>query len=234
MNSRQKFTYRVLRGTQSFLDAHDILVGAVNTSGARKTLDEAVARVETEFITQDAWRNQGKGETAQFHALRDDLRLNHMRPITTVAKAKFRTEPFFEALRLPEARIDAESLLNAAREMSQAAAPYASTFVGAGLPADFLEKLDSATGVFKQAMNDRTFARSRRVGATRGIPVTLLDGMNAVRLINSLIEPLLKPDVELLQAWRSVIRVGGRTSRRGTAATTAPPTTPPTTPTPTR
>jgi hypothetical protein len=137
MDARQKLGARSLRRARGFLNEHPDIAAPVNGSDTRKTLDDAVTRLEAENVTQDEKRKQLNGETAQIHALREDLRLNHMRPIANVAKAKFASEPFFVALKLPGMQIDNEALVNATREMSGNAAAQSATFIAAGLPADF-------------------------------------------------------------------------------------------------
>ena len=225
MDARQIRKFGTLRGARSYLDANPDVAAPVNASGTRKTLDDAIDRLTSAEVSQDAARNQLKGQTAQIDGLRNDLRSNHMRPIADVAKANFASQPNFIAFKLPDIQIKTERLLTAAREMSAAAAPHTATFVDAGLPADFIAQLDAATAALAKAFDDRRLARSARVGATSDIAATLRQGRHAVRVIDAIMSRTLKGDAKALGTWKNVIRVGGASSNTD-AVTPATPATP--------
>ena len=80
-------------------------------------------------------------EAAKERVLRNALKLNHMRPVATVANAQLRQVPDFVALKMPPRNATSRTLINWAAAMKTAAGEYSDAFVGAGLPADFLDQL---------------------------------------------------------------------------------------------
>src|SRR6266566_1726201 len=94
---RQNMVFETLRRVQAFLDRNDGLLGAINKSGARRTLDAIVAQLGAHAVNQDAGRVNRKGETARTRAVRLALR-TQMRPVAAVAKANLRDVSEFEAL----------------------------------------------------------------------------------------------------------------------------------------
>jgi hypothetical protein len=70
--------------------------------------------------------------------LRNALKLNHLRPVATVAAAHLRQVPDFAALKMPPKNATSRGLIAWAAAMKTAASTYADAFVGAGLPSDFL------------------------------------------------------------------------------------------------
>src|SRR5437773_12293323 len=103
MRSKQGSVLDTLQRSQEFLDAHVPLLDDVNTSSARRNLDEVAAQLAAHAVSQDGSTRGSKGETATQRTLRLALRLNHMRPIALVARQRLRDVSEFEALRTPRA-----------------------------------------------------------------------------------------------------------------------------------
>ena len=133
MKNSQERIYDTGRRIQAFLVANDAVLGSINKSGMRSDLDTILAALGESGGQQAAGRVTAVGETANQRALRLALRLNHMRPIASVARAKLRTVPNFEAMTMPNPRIRVVSLLAHAHGMAEAAQPYAQVFIDAGL-----------------------------------------------------------------------------------------------------
>ncbi len=210
MNSLQERIYDTGRRIQAFLDANDAALGTINTSGMRAELDAVVTALGQSSSTQAAGRVNAIGETANQRTLRLALRLNHMHPIASVARAKLRTVPNFQAMTLPKPGTRVVSLIAHASGMGEAAAPYAQVFIDAGLPQDFLAKLTAAADAVKASIDARAAARGQRSSAT-GTLKTLVDRARlAIKALNAFVVPLLSADVAhsgLLAEWSSVRRV---------------------------
>jgi hypothetical protein len=213
LNSLQERIYNTGRRIQAFLIANDAVLGNVNKSGTRADLDGIVTALGESGGSQAAGRVNAIGETAKQRTLRLALRLNHMRPIASVAKAKLRSVPNFQAMTMPDPNIRVVSLLAHAYGMAEAGQPYSQVFIDAGLPEDFIAKLTAAADAVKTSIDTRAAARGRRSSATG----TLKDLENRARLVfktlNDFVIPILTVDVGhsgLLAEWKKARRVDSR------------------------
>jgi hypothetical protein len=213
LNSLQERIYNTGRRVQAFLDTNDSLLNSINKSGMRSELDTVVLALGQSGGQQAAGRVNAIGETAKQRTLRLALRLNHMRPIASVARAKLRTVPNFQSMTMPSPKIRVVSLLTHAHGMAEAAAPYAQVFIDAGLPDDFIAKLTAAADAVKASIDTRAAARGQRSSATG----TLTGLENRARLVfralNDFVVPILVADVAhsgLLAEWKRARRVDAR------------------------
>ena len=213
MNSLQERIYNTGRRIQAFLITNDPVLGTINKSGMRADLDAIVDALGDSGGQQAAGRVNAIGETAKQRALRLALRLNHMQPIASVARAKLRTVPNFQAMTMPSPNTRVVSLLAHAHGMAEAAQPYAQVFVDAGLSQDFIATLTAAADAVKTSIDTRAAARGQRSSATG----TLKNLENRARLVfkalNDLVVPILLADVAhsgLLAEWKKARRVDSR------------------------
>ena len=213
MNSLQERIYNTGRRIQAFLITNDAVLGTINKSGMRADLDAIVDALGNSGGQQAAGRVNAIGETAKQRALRLALRLNHMQPIASVARAKLRTVPNFQAMTMPSPNTRIVSLLAHAHGMAEAAQPYAQVFIDAGLSQDFIANLTAAADAVKTSIDTRAAARGQRSSATG----TLKDLENRARLafkaLNDFVVPILSADAAhsgLLAEWRKARRVDSR------------------------
>ena len=213
MNSLQERIYNTGRRIQAFLITNDAVLGTINKSGMRADLDAIVDALGNSGGQQAAGRVNAIGETAKQRALRLALRLNHMQPIASVARAKLRTVPNFQAMTMPSPNTRIVSLLAHAHGMAEAAQPYAQVFIDAGLSQDFIANLAAAADAVKTSIDTRAAARGQRSSATG----TLKDLENRARLafkaLNDFVVPILSADAAhsgLLAEWRKARRVDSR------------------------
>jgi hypothetical protein len=188
-------------------------LGTINKSGMRADLDAIVDALGNSGGQQAAGRVNAIGETARQRALRLALRLNHMQPIASVARAKLRTVPNFQAMTMPSPNTRIVSLLAHAHGMAEAAQPYAQVFIDAGLSQDFISNLTAAADAVKTSIDTRAAARGQRSSATG----TLKDLENRARLafkaLNDFVVPILSADVAhsgSLAEWKKARRVDSR------------------------
>jgi len=232
LNSLQERIYDTGRRIQAFLDANDATLGTINKSGMRAELDAVVTALGQSSTSQAAGRVNAIGETANQRTLRLALRLNHMHPIASVARARLRSVPNFQAMTLPKPNTRVVSLIAHASGMAEAAQPYSQVFVDAGLPPDFLAKLTAAAGAVKASIDTRAAARGQRSGATGTLKDLVTRARLAIKALNAFVVPLLSGDVAhsgLLAEWKSARRVhakGGPVIGSEEAARTAAPPTP--------
>ena len=218
MQSSHQSVLNTLVRVQRFLDSHDSLLGSVNQSGYRGVLDEAAAALSEHAAVQTTSKRTSASEAAKERVLRSALKLNHMRPIATVAAAQLSHAPQFVALKMPPTNATSRALIAWASSMSTAASAYTSIFVAAGLPADFDAELLAASNALAETIGNRHLNRTQLTGATAGLDEQSTRGRQAVKVLNSLVEPKLRGSLSLLTAWNTAKRFTGRST--GVPATT--------------
>jgi len=228
MQTTQGSVLESLQAVQTFLtDNADRLAGVVKT-GARQKLDEAIAELTTHAEEQQGSHLAAQGNTQEKRTLQLVLRRDHMAPIARIARAELPPTPAVEPLKMPKGRPTVARLAALADGMANAAAPFADTFISAGLPTDFIAQLRAATTAMVAAVAERNQNRGKRGGATTGLKQKLGRARRIVHVLDAFIQTALKDDQVLLSSWNIVKRVRRNTNRPATPA--APPGTPPTTP----
>jgi len=228
MQTTQGSVLESLQAVQTFLtDNADRLAGVVKT-GARQKLDEAIAELTTHAEEQQGSHLAAQGNTQEKRNLQLVLRRDHMAPIARIARAELPPTPAVEPLKMPKGRPTVARLAALADGMANAAAPFADTFISAGLPTDFIAQLRAATTAMVAAVAERNQNRGKRGGATTGLKQKLGRARRIVHVLDAFIQTALKDDQVLLSSWNIVKRVRRNTNRPATPG--APPGTPPTTP----
>ena len=168
MQTTQGSVLESLQAVQTFLtDNADRLAGVVKT-GARQKLDEAIAELTTHAEEQQGSHLAAQGNTQEKRNLQLVLRRDHMAPIARIARAELPPTPAVEPLKMPKGRPTVARLAALADGMANAAAPFADTFISAGLPTDFIAQLRAATTALA-AVAERNQNRGKRGGATTGL-----------------------------------------------------------------
>lgn len=222
-----------LQRVQRFMDTNAEALGPINTAGYRRVLDDVANTLSAHAVSQAASKNIGSGETAKQRVLRNALKLNTMRPIAAVAAAQLKEVPEFASLKMPAAGTTSARLVAAAGAMSTAATTYQQTFTDAGLPADFLDRLNTAAEALNNSLVNRGNTKGSQAGATAGLKAEAARGREAVRVLDALIEPQLAGNAVLLVQWNSAKRFGGKSTvissttvdaaAKGVAGTVIPP-----------
>ena len=124
MLTRQKDLLGRFVSVQEFLDCNDGVLGTINQSGAREALDDVVLQLDRRAVDQDAGFVTGKAEVSRERAHREGLRINHMRPIATIAHARLDEVGNLEAFAFPDTRTGSSALVAAAAAMADAASGH--------------------------------------------------------------------------------------------------------------
>lgn len=207
MQSKQGSMLQSLRAVKGFLDEHADTLGDVVQTGARKRLDDAIAALDTHVSDQSGSHLQAQSLTQRQRSLRIALLRDHMAAVSRIARADLPNTPEFRPLRMPRGRPTPEKLAAAATGMAQVAVRYKTTFVAAGLPADFGEQLVAAANAMLAALTDRTRTRARRRGATTGLKEVLSEGRKVVAILDAFVRTALQAEPTLLSNWEAVSRV---------------------------
>jgi hypothetical protein len=223
MRRREEAVFETLRQIQCFLDNDAGPLDVVNHSGARRRLDETLARFTAHAVAQVGGRRLSEGETARQHVLRQELRSEHMGPIAVIAGQYLREQPEFTQLRLPPWKFHRARLTAAARDMANAAEKYTELFIEEGLAPDFVAELRTAADRLDQSIDERGQSRGQRAGATEGLKAETKRARALIRLLDLLVRPKLGTNDELLRAWQVARHIKrDRVSATSTAEATTP------------
>ena len=223
MQTRQGNTAQALRAVQVFLDEHAAKYPALSTSGARKKMDAAIAEIAAHATDQEGGTMSAQSNTKRASALRGVLLRNYMGPISRIARAELPDTQELRPLRVPRGNPTVEKVAVAARAMAQVAALHTPVFVDAGLPTDFIARLNVATDAMLQAVDDKTKNRGRAKGATAGLRESIRNAQNGVRILDSFVRVALADEPALLGAWnriKAVRRASVRALSAGPATST--------------
>jgi hypothetical protein len=205
-----------LQAVQQFMDTNAAVLGAVNQSRARATLDGIVTRLRGQRALQHGAREQATSRTDHLGELRDVLKIEHMQPIATIAASKLAATPDITKLRMPRGHVSTLRLVAAGEAMAAAAEKYKQVFLDEQLPQDFVEQLRTAATGVEQALVARTGSRAEQVQATEGTADLCARGAAVVKVLNSLVLKQLAGDseegVRLRRGWRFVKHLS---SKRG-------------------
>lgn len=235
MQTRQGITLQSLRSSRDFIEAHPAELPGVTASGSRKKLDVAITDLATHMADQNGGTVSVQSGTKRVHALRVALVQLHMAPIAAIASVELQETKELMPLRMPKGTPTTERLVAAARGMSQVAAQTPDVFISAGLPLDFIARLDAARDALLQAKDARKRTSGKTSGATLGVRTRLREARRIVHVLDKLVRAELAGQPLLLKDWTLSRRLPRARTGSATAATT-PPATPPaasTTPTPT-
>ncbi|MDB4892336.1 MAG: hypothetical protein JWL61_4191 [Gemmatimonadetes bacterium] len=217
MQTNQGNMLQSLRTVQAFLEENAAELTDVVNTGARQRLDDAIAELSVHVSDQTGSALASQGATLKQYTLRRALLRDHMAPISRIARSDLPQTPEIEPFKMPRGRPTTEKLCAAAFGMAKAATPFAGVFIAAGLPTDFVARLEAAASALVDSVSDRAQSRGKRSGATKGLKSQLAGGRKIVHILDAFVKSALKDDPALLANWYAVKRVRKFTGR--TAAT---------------
>ena len=207
MHVSQLLQVQALRRSKTFLDDHPAVAGALNTTSAKKQLDDAVARLGPVVLEQGTRSIQTRSETGRRLQLEMELRRDHMSPVAEFSRIQLTGSANFAKLTPAASKLSGERLADAALAMADAAEAYKPKFLEAQFPADFLTQLRTLAGEVKASIDSRAKQQGQRTNATQALDAAIKDGLTAVRSLNPVIRRALKKDPGLLAEWRTASRV---------------------------
>lgn len=149
---------------------------------------------------------EGRQMTKRKELAADELR-EDLRAINRTARAlAVDDEDIAELFRMPYGGSE-QNLLTAARAFLTNASPHKSRFIEFGLPADFLEDLQTDITDFEQAASDKGTAVGGQVAATASIGNAVKNGLEALRRLRAIVPNIYRNDSAKLAAWTSASRV---------------------------
>jgi hypothetical protein len=131
---------------------------------------------------------------------------------------------------LPPSDVDSERLAADSDAMVTALKTLGPQFVARGFASNFVEQLSNATKALRDAIDVRSKQVGRRVGTTEAI---VRDGERAVqlvRVIDTLVRPVIQSNSELLATWDNIVALPRSPRSGGVVVVTPPASSAPTTP----
>lgn len=211
MDSTQKNRLQVLRRIRDFLKP---MAEEPSLKTILVELDGVIDRMTEQGNRQDSHGRQARIGTDNVAVLAHTLRMDLLRPVMqlvrTVAPDAITTGlPGSKSLRLPETR-DRQGLITAANGVYQTAKPYEEKLTEAGLPKEHLAKLLAGATALREAIDARAQNVLQRGAAGGSATAEARRAVQLVRLIDTLVVPLLRGDGGQLRAWASAKRMGYR------------------------
>ena len=152
-----------LERVEGFLDTNQGVMASVITSKAHQNFTASRERMVEHMKAQEEHTRGIRRTVATKQRLAVRVIRAHMRPIAVVARKQLPTVGEFAALKLPARRGAVDRLVAAGLGMARAAKLHEETFLEAGLPVDFIEKLTAAADALSQAITAKGQTEGLRV-----------------------------------------------------------------------
>lgn len=220
MFTRQNAVLSALLRAQGFLGDNEAQTNSIDLTGARRRLDAIIASFTTHAVGQSANDRDVKGEIAKQHQLRLMLATDVMRPIAEIARRDLRTVPEFKALRMSRQRATGPAYVASAKGMAEAAAKHKDTLVERGMPADFLDHVQSVLATLELSVSDGAKSRTARIGATKALVVEEQEGRSVLKVLDALVRRALRGNTALLGTWEGARAIHRRPGGPASTATT--------------
>ncbi|MES2177030.1 MAG: hypothetical protein V4550_04120 [Gemmatimonadota bacterium] len=222
MQMKQQRRIDSLRRILDYLVIYAEKLGSIATSEPATQLSISIATAESLGNEQGSAQRRIFGQFSRESAITRELRVVHMQPIITFAKARLHGVPDIAALTPSPRNLLGPHLVRAARTMATAAAPYAEVLTQGGFPHDALAQLGAAADALEAAWLDRGNTRVDRAKSTHGIKCALDSGAEAVSILNALVTRQFAKDPTFLAGWNIARRVHAKpgTLRAGVASET--------------
>ena len=194
------------RRVRDFLVGHDIKSDLAELPALRQELDEALEQLTANAAAQEAITKQSRVQTTEIRRLRKDLRDGHLKPIIRMSRTmKLEINGTEITFVLPHFNIDSERLSAAADAMVTPLKVLGPQFIERGFATNFVEQLSNATKALRDAIDQRSAQVARRNGTTAAIGRDGDRVIQLVRVIDTLVRPVIHTDAELLAAWEKVV-----------------------------
>lgn len=213
-----------LRAAQQFIADHADRLDDLARSGARRRLDALVDDLTSLIAEQAAATSGARGATQHLHALRRHLVEDHLGKIVRIARAELSETQGLLNFRLPRRNAPVELLAVAARGIARAAEPHAEIFISAGLPENFVIRVNEAADALINTETARKLLRAHVANTTIAIRKRLADGRRVTEVLDSFVRSATRDDDTLRVSWvtaRTIPALPGRRRLRSGAPAAA-------------
>jgi len=181
-----------------------------------KRLEGVIDRLTEEAARQAHMARLSQVGTKRKEALSRELRSELFRPIIRVGLSFLPSsgpegESIRRSMRMPRVR-DVEGVLTVADDLARLVASHVVQFEALGLSKGHTTRLLERAAELRASVDSRGHDVARRSNATKAVQQLVRDGMQQVRILESLLEPQFRLDEAVRAGWRSarvVARAGG-------------------------
>src|SRR5947207_337583 len=168
----------------------------------QQVLDDVVAQLTGHSTSQASGGHLSQAEIKKQESLIRALRVDHLRPIVTIAKANVEDHPGIEkALRMPAGGLSVTRLLTEANAIHDAAMLYPPVFVKNGRPENFLDQLGAAIEAVRNSTVSKGTLVGRKAGAKMGIAQELRRGRKALNVLDAIVRSAFAGNDVVLREW---------------------------------
>lgn len=213
MRNTDKNRLQVLRRVRDYLQP---MAKDPALTGAYAELEGVIVRLTDEGARQDGQRRQAKIGTDTVMSLAATLRNDLLRPVVHLVKivtpdAVPTGLPSSKPFNLPRS-MDFEGLLTVAKGFHDTAKPYEDKLTAAGLPKDHLSRMLVGSDALKAAIDARAQNVLQRAAAGSSAIAQGKRAVQVLRLVDSLVQPLIRGDVGKQRGWAQAKRIGRATA----------------------
>jgi hypothetical protein len=213
MEAKQQKVVARFSQVVSFLDANQSVIDPATVATQRQVLASAIAEINA-YAQLQVLRGADHVAAQSLSSARTALRDTYMRQLATLGvhtlTGKHAGDPDVlnakQIFTLPTTRTNAQTLLASAQAMLQTATQHAARFTSSGVN---LDAAAAAVTALKTAVDAAASARRVSTGATQGIVAQVSAGHGAVRVMDTVVRPILAGNAPLLAQWESVKRAAG-------------------------
>jgi hypothetical protein len=207
MKKTQQYRGEAFRRAQQYLDAHQDVFGAVNSSDTRKKLDAALSKLDTAVNVQLSRVRDVRGAMQRQQVQVRELKERHMAPISLFARGQLAGVPNFAALTPSAGDLTAGRLVTAALAMATAAQPLASHFTAGAFPSNFIQQLTDAANALQASIKTRRGKLAERRNATSAVEEALKEARSAVFMVSAAVSRLVPRGTPMYDEWVGVRRI---------------------------
>lgn len=191
---------------RDFLAGHDLESDFAQLDALRAELDAALGQLTENAAAQEALTKQSQVQTIEIRRLRSTLRNAQLKPIVLMSRTmNLEINGTGITFTLPNHTANGEVLAAASDAMVNALEVLGPHFVARGFAANFVEQMRATTKAFRAAIDERSSQVARRVGITAALDRDAIHLTRLVRVIDTLIRPVIQSNAELLAAWENVV-----------------------------
>jgi hypothetical protein len=206
MNTKLTWVLQWARRLRDFLVAHEPKSDVAELEALRKDLDDAITQLTAGAAAQEAITKQSRVQTTEIKRLRSVLRDGNIKPIVRMSRTmKLEINGTEITFVLPDPNVTSERLAAAGDAMVTALNVLGPQFVAKGFASNFVEQLTNAVKALRDAIDQRSAQVAKRTGTTAAMQQEGDRAVQLVRVIDTLVRPVIKTDPDLLAAWDNLL-----------------------------
>lgn len=210
MNAKQKQQLNMLVRVNEFGKEHGARFPASGLAREQfAAVADAVAQLSANTVET---MSEARGDGGVRSSVRDALTAR-LETISRTARTIAEDAPGLDNRFSLPAQLNDQALVTTGRLFVRDAEALKPQFVAHGLPATFVDDLQTLIASFEQTLHDREARRRRRTAARATLEDAFASGLAAARKLDTIVTNQLHDDAVTMTVWRQARRVSTRTSR---------------------